>query len=121
MFCFLFVIFRLGAYHDGEAEARGCASNSGYIMSYSREDAYKFSRFSPCSISSFQNLLKYVNKHVSQIKSIISLHTIFCFKTKSTSAIFFNVVVFTTKTKLTFYKKRIQICHMCMLHLSNLI
>ncbi|XP_045160623.1 uncharacterized protein LOC123525555 [Mercenaria mercenaria] len=47
----------LGAYHDGEAEARGCASNSGYIMSYSREDAYKFSRFSPCSISSFQNFL----------------------------------------------------------------
>lgn len=47
----------LGAYHDGEAEARTCASNSGYIMSYSREDAYKFSRFSPCSIQSFQNFL----------------------------------------------------------------
>lgn len=47
----------LGAYHDGEAEARTCASNSGYIMSYSREDAYKFSRFSPCSILSFQNFL----------------------------------------------------------------
>ncbi|KAL4236679.1 hypothetical protein ACF0H5_005063 [Mactra antiquata] len=47
----------LGAYHDGEAEAVSCASNSGYIMSYSREDAYKFSRFSPCSIKSFQNFL----------------------------------------------------------------
>ncbi|XP_052776661.1 uncharacterized protein LOC128214307 [Mya arenaria] len=47
----------LGAYHDGEAEASPCASNSGFIMSYSREDAYKFSRFSPCSISSFQNFL----------------------------------------------------------------
>ncbi|XP_052256389.1 A disintegrin and metalloproteinase with thrombospondin motifs 2-like [Dreissena polymorpha] len=47
----------LGAYHDGEAEASPCASNSGFIMSYSREDAFKFSRFSDCSIQSFQNFL----------------------------------------------------------------
>ena len=53
-------ICRLGAYHDGEAEARNCASNSGYIMSYSREDAYKFSRFSLCSVNSFQNFLRWV-------------------------------------------------------------
>ncbi|KAL3869495.1 hypothetical protein ACJMK2_042169 [Sinanodonta woodiana] len=47
----------LGAYHDGESEANSCPTNSGFIMSYTREDAYKFSRFSDCSISSFQSFL----------------------------------------------------------------
>ncbi|XP_063413237.1 A disintegrin and metalloproteinase with thrombospondin motifs like [Mytilus trossulus] len=48
----------LGAYHDGEAEARSCSTQSGYIMSYTRDDSFKFSRFSSCSIKSFQNFLR---------------------------------------------------------------
>ncbi|XP_033738442.1 LOW QUALITY PROTEIN: uncharacterized protein LOC117326000 [Pecten maximus] len=48
----------LGAYHDGEADAGSCSSKSGYIMSYTRDDSYKFSRFSECSIRSFQNFLR---------------------------------------------------------------
>ncbi|KAL5016913.1 hypothetical protein ScPMuIL_006502, partial [Solemya velum] len=48
----------LGAYHDGESEAKGCATKSGFIMSYTRDVAFKFSRFSPCSIQSFQSFLR---------------------------------------------------------------
>lgn len=48
----------LGAYHDGEADAGSCSSKSGFIMSYTRDDSYKFSRFSECSIRSFQNFLR---------------------------------------------------------------
>ncbi|KAK3091227.1 hypothetical protein FSP39_018110 [Pinctada imbricata] len=48
----------LGAYHDGEAEASGCSSQSGFIMSYTRDDSFKFSRFSECSVRSFQNFLR---------------------------------------------------------------
>ncbi|XP_022319450.2 A disintegrin and metalloproteinase with thrombospondin motifs like [Crassostrea virginica] len=48
----------LGAYHDGESEASGCSSSSGFIMSYTRDDSFKFSRFSECSIRSFQNFLR---------------------------------------------------------------
>lgn len=57
---YIFCICRLGAYHDGEAEAKSCSTQSGYIMSYTRDDSFKFSRFSPCSINSFQNFLRYV-------------------------------------------------------------
>lgn len=53
-----FLIFRLGAYHDGESEASSCSSSSGFIMSYTRDDSFKFSRFSECSIRSFQNFLR---------------------------------------------------------------
>lgn len=53
-----FLIFSLGAYHDGESEASTCSSSSGFIMSYTRDDSFKFSRFSECSIRSFQNFLR---------------------------------------------------------------
>lgn len=52
------VHFSLGAYHDGESEASTCSSSSGFIMSYTRDDSFKFSRFSECSIRSFQNFLR---------------------------------------------------------------
>ncbi|KAJ8305824.1 hypothetical protein KUTeg_016369 [Tegillarca granosa] len=54
---------RLGAYHDGEAEASTCPTRSGFIMSYTRDDSFKFSRFSDCSIRSFQ---KFINMDRAQ-------------------------------------------------------
>ncbi|XP_041358754.1 A disintegrin and metalloproteinase with thrombospondin motifs 16-like [Gigantopelta aegis] len=49
----------LGAHHDGEADSAKCPVKSGYVMSYQRNKASQFSRFSRCSKASIR---KFINK-----------------------------------------------------------
>lgn len=48
-----FLIFRFGVYYDGEFEVSSCFFLFGFIMSYIRDDLFKFSCFLECLICSF--------------------------------------------------------------------
>ncbi|XP_055956714.1 A disintegrin and metalloproteinase with thrombospondin motifs like [Patella vulgata] len=47
----------IGAYHDGEGDALNCPKDSGFIMSYTRNNATMFTRFSECSKNSISNFV----------------------------------------------------------------
>ncbi|XP_071116943.1 A disintegrin and metalloproteinase with thrombospondin motifs like [Haliotis cracherodii] len=47
----------LGSHHDGEGNSKACSSKSGYVMSYQRDNAFNFSRFSDCSKTSIKHFL----------------------------------------------------------------